>query len=93
MTSLYERGSCQKGDFHNCVINMRVRNTFDFIRKTLYIQRFMPFEPPRGKTNNLHMGKQRRRSASRYREADQRLCFRNSDSTIPLLLKSEISSF
>ena len=25
------------------------------------------------------------------READQRLCFRNSDSTIPLLLKSEIS--
>ena len=26
------------------------------------------------------------------READQRLCFRNSDSTIPLLLKSEISS-
>ena len=28
-----------------------------------------------------------------YREADQRLCFRYSDSTIPLLLKSEISSF
>ena len=27
------------------------------------------------------------------READQRLCFRNTDSTIPLLLKSEISSF
>ena len=27
------------------------------------------------------------------READQRLCFRFSDSTIPLLLKSEISSF
>ena len=26
-------------------------------------------------------------------EADQRLCFRNSDSTIPLLRKSEISSF
>ena len=26
-------------------------------------------------------------------EADQRLCFRYSDSTIPLLLKSEISSF
>ena len=26
-------------------------------------------------------------------EADQRLCFRCSDSTIPLLLKSEISSF
>ena len=27
------------------------------------------------------------------READQRLCFRYSDSTLPLLLKSEISSF
>ena len=27
------------------------------------------------------------------REANQRLCFRYSDSTIPLLLKSEISSF
>ena len=27
------------------------------------------------------------------READQRLCVRYSDSTIPLLLKSEISSF
>ena len=27
------------------------------------------------------------------READQRLCFRYSDSTIPLLLKSQISSF
>ena len=27
------------------------------------------------------------------READQRLCFRYSDSTIPLLLKSEISGF
>ena len=27
------------------------------------------------------------------READQRLCFRYTDSTIPLLLNSEISSF
>ena len=27
------------------------------------------------------------------READQHLCFRYMDSTIPLLLKSEISSF
>ena len=29
----------------------------------------------------------------RYREADQRLCFHYSDSTVPLLLKSEISRF
>ena len=28
-----------------------------------------------------------------YREADQRLCFRYTDSTISLLSKSEISSF
>ena len=27
------------------------------------------------------------------READQRLCFRYTDSTLPLLLKYEISSF
>ena len=27
------------------------------------------------------------------READQRLCFHYTDSTVPLLLKSEISSF
>ena len=27
------------------------------------------------------------------READQRLCFRSTDSTVPLLPKSEISSF
>ena len=27
------------------------------------------------------------------READQRLCFRYTDSTLPLLFKSEISSF
>ena len=45
------------------------------------------------KTNVMHMRNQRRRSASRYyREADQRLCFRYTDSTIPLLPTSEISS-
>ena len=27
------------------------------------------------------------------RKADQRLCFHHSDSTIPLLLKSELSGF
>ena len=44
------------------------------------------FEPRREKNGFLHMRKQRRRSASRY------LCFRYTDSTIPLLPKSEISS-
>ena len=37
----------------------------------------------------VHMRKQRRRSASRFY---QRLCFRYTDSTIPLLPKSEISN-
>ena len=50
------------------------------------------YEPRQEKTNVLHMRKQRRRSASRYREADQRLCFRYLDSTMPLLPKSKISS-
>ena len=45
-----------------------------------------------GKTNNLHMRKQKRRSAVQKLSADQRLCF-HTDSTIPLLLISEISSF
>ena len=52
---------------------------------------------PHEKINNLHMRKHRRRSASRAdrgnREADQRLCFRYTDSTLPLLPESEISSF
>ena len=43
------------------------------------------YEPRYEKTGFLHMRIQRRRSASRNREADQRLCFRYTDSTIPLL--------
>ena len=55
----------------------------------------MPNELRREKTVFLPMRKQRRRSASQYSncEADQRLCFRYTDSTISLLLKSELSSF
>ena len=49
-------------------------------------------EPPRGKT--ICIGENKDADQLRgYREADQRLCFRYSDGTIPLLLKSEISSF
>ena len=49
-------------------------------------------EPRYEKTGFLHMQKQRHRSASRLlREADQRLCFRYSDSMIPPLSKSKIS--
>ena len=46
-------------------------------------------EPRHKKTGFLPMRKQRRRHC----EADQRLCFRYTDSTLSLLIKSEISSF
>ena len=52
----------------------------------LYITR--TYEPCHEKTSLLHMRKQRRS----HGEADQRLCFRYTDGTIPLLPKSEISS-
>ena len=45
-------------------------------------------EPHREKTGFLP-----KRGNRGTREADQRLCYRYTDSTIPLLLKSEISSF
>ena len=47
----------------------------------LQIHVYTIIEPPREKTNNLHNC-----------EADQRLCFRYKNSTIPLLSKSKISS-
>ena len=46
-----------------------------------------------GKPTICFYRKQRRRSALRYREADQRFCFRYMDSAIPLIPKSEILSF
>ena len=57
------------------------------------------FELRHETTNILHMCKQRRisenKDANQLRgnhEADQRLCFPYTDSTIPLLSESEISS-
>ena len=47
------------------------------------------YEPRHEKTRLLPKQKQRRR----YCTADQRVCFRYTDSTIPRLLKSEISTF
>ena len=52
------------------------------------MQYMISFELRHEKTNNLHLRKQRRRSASRYSKADQSLCF----CYIDLLSKSEISS-
>ena len=57
--------------------------------KNVFISHKNIFEPRHEKTGFLHMQKQRRKSAS---GADQRLCFCFTDSTIPLLPKSEISS-
>ena len=52
------------------------------------------FEPHHEKTNNLPRRKNKGADQLRgNREADQRLCFRYTDSTLPLLLKSEILSF
>ena len=60
---------------------------FQFIIKNRYLSRFM------GKPT-ICIGQNKDADQLRgNREADQRLCFRYSDSTIPLLLKSEISSF
>ena len=57
-----------------------------FINKTLN-------EPRHEKTCFLHMRKPKAQiSCAVTRTADQRLCFRYTDSTIPLLPKSEISS-
>ena len=50
------------------------------------------FEPRYEETGFLHMRKQRRVQLRGDREADQRLCFRYTDSSIPLVPKSEISS-
>ena len=50
-------------------------------------------EPVHGKTNKLHMPKQRRRSAVQDCTVDQRLCIRYMDSTIPLQLLCKASSF
>ena len=53
----------------------------------------MLYEPPMGKPT-ICLGENKDADQLRgNRKADQRLCFRYSDSTIPLLLKSKISSF
>ena len=60
-----------------------VDGLFGYITWVLLVP--MANEPRREKTGFLHVRKQRR-------ETDQRLCFRLTDGTIPLLSKSEISS-
>ena len=60
------------------------------VRRTLYANHY--HQPPHGKTNNLHRRNKGADQLPSNCEADQHLCFRNTDSTIPLLSKSKISS-
>ena len=69
---------------HNRIVLLEVYSGF-----AMYA---LAFEPRHEKTNILHIRKQRRNQLHGNREADQHLCFRYLDSTIPLLPKSEISS-
>ena len=50
------------------------------------------YEPRREQTGFLHMQNKDADELRGNREADQHLCFRYTDSTIPLLSKSKISS-
>ena len=84
-----------KSKFAKGKISSHLSNLTSYRYWNLYSSQLSKLSEPRGeKTGFLHMRKQRRRSASLRgnREADQRLCFRYSDITIPLLPKSEISS-
>ena len=51
------------------------------------------YEPRSEKTGFLHMQNNDADQLRGNHEADQRLCFHYTDSTIPLLSKSKISSF
>ena len=58
-----------------------------------FLQMTVKFEPPHKKPT-ICLGENKGADQLRSNcEADQRLCFRYSDSTVPLLLKSKISSF
>ena len=67
---------------------------FSSITGLLSKQNMETFEPPHGKTKTICICENKGADQLRgNREADQRLCFRYTDSTLPLLPKSEISSF
>ena len=73
-------------------LKMATTSPMSLAKNVSYIRVVITNEPPYVKTNKLLM---RKKGADQLRsncEADQRLCFRYTDSTIPLLLKSEISS-
>ena len=57
------------------------------------MRRYDAYEPRHEKNGCLHMRNKDADQLRCNREADQRLCFRYTESTIPLLPKSEISSY
>ena len=74
------------------VIHVGMQVSHDAVKFLLFHTPTNFNEPRYEKTRFLHMRKQRRRSALRSREADQRLCFRYMDSRIPLLPKSKFQA-
>ena len=70
-----------------------VEAIFTFLNCYKYLETVFLIEPRYEKTSFLHVRNKDADQLRGNREADQRLCFRYTDSTIPLLPKSEISSF
>ena len=56
-------------DLHLKIAVSKTQNTFIWPTRMILVSKMvslpLPYEPTHGKTNNLHMRKQRRRSASR----------------------------
>ena len=80
---------------HFAVSNVIFKTKFDLIttRAIIAVQNPSPFEPRHQKNRIFAYAKTKTQISFRgNREADQRLCFRYLDSTIPLLPKSKISS-
>ena len=85
-------------NLHTIFISLPLRKSIPFHSRVFNI---LCFKVPKFRAMSRHMGKPticlgENKGADQLRsncEADQRLCFHYSDSTVPLLLKSEISIF
>ena len=76
-----------------CFLVMRLIYSFSNARNVYSCIGEAIYEPHHEKTNVLHICENKGADQLRgYREADQRLCFRYKNNTIPPLSKSEISS-
>ena len=76
-----------------CAVNISTLHKEEFNDRIEFILKQCIIEPPMGKPI-ICIGENKDADQLRgNREADLCLCFRYSDSTIPLLLKSKISRF